>query len=57
MTITEHAPHMTSVDELHPASVVEWHEDPFNAALNEQVLARTPAAATDANPQFPCGCF
>jgi hypothetical protein len=53
MTITEHAPHTTSVDELYPASVVESHEDPFNAALKEQVVARAPAAASDANPQFP----
>jgi hypothetical protein len=53
MTITEHAPHTTSVDELYPASVVESHEDPFNAALKEQVVARAPAAPSDANPQFP----
>jgi hypothetical protein len=53
MTITEHAPHTTSVDELYRASVVESHEDPFNAALKEQVVARAPAAASDANPQFP----
>ncbi|HEX4390047.1 MAG TPA: hypothetical protein VH084_00685 [Mycobacterium sp.] len=53
MTIVEHAPHTTSVDELYPAAVIESHEDPFNAALKEQVVARTPAAASDANPQFP----
>jgi hypothetical protein len=53
MTITEHAPHTTSVDELCRASVVESHEDLFNAALTEQVVARTPAQVSDANPQFP----
>ena len=40
MTITEHAPHPSSVDDLYPASDVESHDDPFNAAL-------------DTNPQFP----
>jgi hypothetical protein len=53
MTITEHAPHPTSVDELYRASVVKSHEDLFNTALKEQVVARTPAAVSDANPQFP----
>jgi hypothetical protein len=53
MTIVEHAPHTISVDELYPASVIESHEGPFNAALKEQVVARKPAAASDANPQFP----
>jgi hypothetical protein len=53
MTITEHAPHPTSVDELYPASVVESHEDPFNAVLDEQVVARTRTAASDTNPQSP----
>jgi len=55
MTITEHVPHPTSVDELYPAPVVESHEEPFNAALDEQVVARTRAAASGANPQFPQG--
>jgi hypothetical protein len=53
MTITEHAPNTTSVDELYRASVVESHEDLFSAALKEQVVARTPAAVSDANPHFP----
>jgi hypothetical protein len=53
MTVTEHAPHTTSVDELYRASVVEWHEDLFNAAPKERVVARTPAPVSDANPQFP----
>ena len=52
MTITEHAPHPTSSDDLYRASVVESHEDPSNAALKEQVAARAPATASDANPQL-----
>ena len=38
---------------MHRASVVESHEDPCNAAFKAQVVARTPVAASDANPQFP----
>jgi hypothetical protein len=52
MTITEHAPHPSNVDQLYPASVVESHEDPFNAALDEQGVARTRAAGSATNPQF-----
>ena len=53
MTITEHAPYSTNVDDSQPVPVDESREDPFNAALDEQVVAPVPAVASDANPQFP----
>ena len=49
MTITEHAPYSTGIDDSYPVPVIESHEDPFNAALDEQAGARTRAAASIAN--------